>query len=190
VGGVVRAGPGPAALRRLRHLTYAAAQRTTPDPFRVSVSVPGRRPASRLQLTIASDQSTRPPDEAVSPQTSLLRPAQPHPNPSRIPDRWIQAKVSRFGSGRCAFDSRSLRRSCPLPPSRCSSTGQSMGLLRPRLQVRVLPAVQHPALILPSSPNRIGQPPSKRSRCTFESCRRRQRLAAQSSRVPTPDYPA
>jgi hypothetical protein len=31
------------------------------------------------------------PDEAVSPQTSLLRPTQPHPNPSRIPDRWIQA---------------------------------------------------------------------------------------------------
>jgi predicted ATPase len=44
------------------------------------------------QLTIASDQSTRPPDEAVSPQTSLLRPAQPHPNPPRIPARWIQAK--------------------------------------------------------------------------------------------------
>ena len=36
----------------------------------------------------------------------------------------------------------------PLPPSRCSSTGQSRGLLRPRLQVRVLPAVQHPALTL------------------------------------------
>jgi hypothetical protein len=40
VGGVVWAGAGAAALRRLRHLTNAAAQRTTPGPSRVSVSVP------------------------------------------------------------------------------------------------------------------------------------------------------
>jgi hypothetical protein len=75
-------------------LTHTAAQRTTPDPSRVSVSVPGRRPASRLQLTIATDQPHTAPDEAVSPQTSLLRPAQPHPSPSRIPPRWIQAQNS------------------------------------------------------------------------------------------------
>jgi hypothetical protein len=112
----------PAALRRLRHLTHAAAQRTTPDPSRVSVSVPGRRPASRLQPTIASDQSTRPPDEAVSPQTSLLRPAQPHPNPSRIPARWIQVKA-RCRWGRQQFGH--LRR---LPPDRhraCPHHGSS-----------------------------------------------------------------
>jgi hypothetical protein len=70
----------PAALRRLRHLTHAAAQRTTPDPSRVSVSVPGRRPASRLQPTIASDQSTRPPDEASARrQASSDRPSRIQP---------------------------------------------------------------------------------------------------------------
>jgi hypothetical protein len=43
--------------------------------------------ASRLPQTSPHGR----PDEAVSPQTSLLRPAQPHPSPSRIPARWIQA---------------------------------------------------------------------------------------------------
>jgi hypothetical protein len=57
------------------------AQRTTPDPSRVSVSVPGRRPASRLQLTIASDQPTRPPMRASARrQASSDRPS---PTPAR-----------------------------------------------------------------------------------------------------------
>jgi hypothetical protein len=61
VGGVVRASPGPAALRRLRHLTRAAAQRTTPDPSRVSVSVLKVGQRAGCSLTIAADQPTRPP---------------------------------------------------------------------------------------------------------------------------------
>jgi hypothetical protein len=70
----------------------------------------------------------------------------------------------------------------PLPPSRCSSTGQSRGLLRPRLQVRVLPAVQDLALTRAAVAQSERQPPSKRSWCTFESCRRRQTFVAHWQR--------
>jgi hypothetical protein len=41
-------------------------------------------------------------------QTSLLRPAQPHPNPSRIPDRWIQAERKSVSSAPKACRSREI----------------------------------------------------------------------------------
>jgi hypothetical protein len=43
---MVRAGAGTAALCGLRHLTHATAGTHHPRPIRVSVSLPGRRPAS------------------------------------------------------------------------------------------------------------------------------------------------
>jgi hypothetical protein len=79
---------------------------------------PARTPASELTATARSPQTCRHglPHEAISVQTRLLRPAQPHPSPSRIPARWIQADIPRFVSE-------------PLPASLLSVTesGQQKG---------------------------------------------------------------
>jgi hypothetical protein len=94
VGGVVRAGPGPAALHRLRHLT--------PRPDRASSHArTGPAPAypSMLGQRLASSRSTRTGRAAVS----IMPPAHTHnrcqPGPTTAPahqefrHRWIQARA-------------------------------------------------------------------------------------------------
>jgi hypothetical protein len=77
VGGVVRAGTGPAALHRLRHLTHAAAERTTPDPSGSAGACPNA----------ASKQPTPSRSSQTSPARPPMMPPVRHQASSDRPDR-------------------------------------------------------------------------------------------------------